>query len=143
MTRHSDFERIRNEFIKYYGAEAGDQEYQAWIKALNLDETKSYGSSQREKFSFIKPMLSKLKEDKENVYYKVLVGFPITSMNDNLYTQSKLTAAADSLVGAFDCNLNHLPGYKLPGVRYVAAKFEDGAVEAVLKVPSLSGAILT
>ena len=135
MARHPDFERIRNEFIKYYGAEAGDQEYQAWLKALNLDETQSYGSSQREKFSFIKPMLAKLKEDKENVYYKVLVGFPLTSMNDHLYTRSKLTAAAETLVDAFDCNLNHLPGYDLPGVRYVAAKFEDGAVEAVLKVP--------
>ncbi len=134
--RHADFERIRNEFIKYYGGiEAGDREYKIWLKALNLDETKSYAFSQREKFSFLKPMLQKLKEDKENVYYKVLVGFPLTSMNDNLYTQSKLSAAADGLVDAFDCNLNHLAGYDLPGVRYVAAKFEDGAVEAVLKVP--------
>ncbi len=134
--RHADFERIRNEFIKYYGGvEAGDREYHIWLKALNLDETKSYAFSQREKFSFIKPMLAKLKEDKENVYYKVLVGFPLTSMNDNLYTQSKLSAAANGLVDAFDCNLNHLPGMELPGVRYIAAKFEDGAVEAVLKVP--------
>ncbi len=134
--RHADFERIRNEFIKYYGGvEAGDREYHAWLKALNLDETKSYAFSQKEKFSFIKPMLAKFKEDKDNVYYKVLVGFPLTSMNDNLYTQSKLSAAANGLVDAFDCNLNHLAGYDLPGVRYVAAKFEDGAVEAVLKVP--------
>jgi hypothetical protein len=134
--RHADFDRIRNEFIKYYGGiEAGDREYQIWLKALNLDETKSYAFSQREKFSFLKPMLQKFKEDKDNVYYKVLVGFPITSMNDNLYTQSKLSAAAEGLIDAFDCNLNHLPGYDLPGVRYAAAKFEDGAVEAVLKVP--------
>jgi hypothetical protein len=134
-TRHSDFERIHAEFIKYYGAKTGDEEYYAWIKALNLDETKSYAFSQREKFSFIKPMLARLKEDKDNVYYKVLVGFPIVSMNDNLYTQSKLSAAAGGLVDAFDCNLNHEKGLVLPGVRYAAAKFEDGAVEAVLKVP--------
>ncbi len=135
IKRHADFERIRSEFIKYYGAEAGVSEYQAWITALNLDETKSYAYSQKEKFSFLKPMLSKFKEDKDNVYYRVLVGFPIKSMNDNLYTHKKLSAAAEGLIDAFDCNLNHLPGYDLPGVRYVAAKFEDGAVEAVLKVP--------
>ena len=135
MARHPDFERIHAEFIKYYGAKTGDEEYYSWIKALNLDETKSYAFSQREKFSFIKPIIDRLKEDKENVYYQVLVGFPLRSMNDNLYTQSKLSAAASGLVDAFDCNFNHLPGYELPGCRYVAAKFEDGAVEAVLKVP--------
>jgi hypothetical protein len=134
--RHPDFERIRSEFIKYYGGvETGDREYQIWLKALNLDETKSYAFSQREKFSFLKPMLQKFKEDTENVYYKVLVGFPLTSMNDNLYTLPKLTKAASGLVDAFDCNLNHEKGLTLPGVRYAAAKFEDGAVEAVLKVP--------
>ncbi len=135
MARHPDFDRIFDEFIKYWGKDEGEQEYQAWIKALNLDETKPYAFSQREKFSFLKPMLARLKEDTENVYYRVLVGFPLTSMNNNLYTRSKLAAAASSLVDAFDCNINHLPGHNLPGVRYIAAKFEDGAVEAVLKVP--------
>ena len=134
--RHSDFERIRNEFIKYYGSvKMGDDEYRAWLKALNLDEDKSYGSSQKEKFSFLKPMIAKLKEDKDNIYYRVLVGFPLTSMNDNLYTQSKLSAAAGGLVDAFDCNLNHIHDLEFTGCRYIAARFEDGAVEAVLKVP--------
>ena len=136
IERHSDFERIRNEFIKYYGSvKMGDDEYRAWLKALNLDEDKSYGSSQKEKFSFLKPMIAKLKEDKDNIYYRVLVGFPLTSMNDNLYTQSKLSAAAGGLVDAFDCNLNHIHDLEFTGCRYIAARFEDGAVEAVLKVP--------
>ncbi len=135
VKRHPDFERIRDEFIKYYGKEDGISEYKAFLKALNLDETKNYAYSQREKFSFLKPMLKKLKEDKDNAYYRVLVGFPLKSMNDNLYTKSKLSAAAGSLVNAFDCNVNHMSGLKLPGVRYIAADFEDGAVEAVLRVP--------
>ena len=133
IERHFDFVRIRNEFIKYYGA-SGEEEYYFWLRALKLNENKPYGVSQ-ERFSFIKDQIQKLKEDIKNVYYRVLVGFPLRSMNGNLYTQDKLSAAADSLVNSFNLNLNHYPSLELPGVQYVAAKFEDGAVEAVLKVP--------
>jgi hypothetical protein len=123
LERHADFERIRAEFIKYYGSvQEGDREHQAWRKALGLDEDKSYGQSQ-ERFSFVKPMLAKLREDQDNVYYRVLVGFPLKSMNDNLYTQGKLSAAAGGLVNAFDLNLNHSKNLQLKGCRYVAAKF--------------------
>lgn len=136
LERHADFDRIRNEFIRYYkSVDVGHSEYMTWLKELNLDENRSYGSSQREKFSFIKPMIAKLREDKNSVYYRVLVGMPLRSMNDNLYSQSDLTKAAEDLINAFDCNLNHVDSLKLPGVRYIAARFEDGAVEAVLKVP--------
>lgn len=131
--RHPDFERIRNEFIKYYG-DVGDAEYHDWLQALNLDETKAYAMSQREKFSFIKPFLTKLREDEQAVYYGVLVGFPLTSMNENPYYKDELEAAAKDLVNAFDCNFCHTT-LKLPGIRYAAAKYEDGAVEAVLRVP--------
>ncbi len=133
IERHYDFVRIRNEFIKYYGA-SGEEEYYFWLHALKLNENKPYGLSQ-ERFSFIKDQIQKLKEDIKNVYYKVLVGFPLTSMNGNLYTQDKLSAAAGTLINSFNLNLNHYPSLELPGVQYVAAKFEDGAVEAVLKVP--------
>jgi hypothetical protein len=78
--RHSDFERVRAEFIKYYGSvQEGDREYQAWLKALGLDEDRSYGSSQ-ERFSFVKPLLAKLRENHDNV-----------SFNKVLYTLHKDT----------------------------------------------------
>lgn len=136
--RHKDFTRIHDEFVKYYckGKPAcglADTEYYTWLNGYNLDETKAYGAA-TESFSFIKDMIKKWKEDAKNVFYKVLVAFPVTSMNGNVYEKGDLIAMAHSLVGA-PINMNHKTALQMPGVGFEVSQFEDGAVEAVLKVP--------
>lgn len=146
--RHKDFEYILGEFQRYYckgqseGCQKAVDEYTAWLKALKLDDSKSYGQS-RESFQWAKDMITKIKEDAKNVYYKVLVGFPTKSMNRNVYKERDLVGAAHSLVGLHP-SVNHKDEYWLspdnPHNRWgvltvVGAAPEDGAVEAILQVP--------
>lgn len=132
--RHPDFQRILDEFVKYYGSkEKGESEYYDWIDELGLDETKPYGYG-LEAFRFAKDKISLWKEDEENKYYKVLIGFPLTSMNGNVYTEDELKAAAKTLIGITP-NLNHWDDVKLTGCKFVDSAYEDGANEAILKVP--------
>src|SRR5271157_330867 len=143
MSRHADFEYILGEFKRYYKNDAkAMQEYQAWLKALKLNDEKSYGQA-RESFQWAKDMIQRFKEDATNVYYKVLVGFPTRSMNRNLYKERDLVAAAHTLVGKHP-SINHKDDFWLSPdnahnrwgvVTVVAAKPEDGAVEAILQVP--------
>jgi len=136
--RHPDFARIHSEFIRYYcqgrgTCETGEREYSVWLRDLQIDETGPYGGA-RESFQFAKDHIQRYKEDKDNVYYRVLVGFPITSMNENTYDEHDLIAAAETLVGV-PVDLNHRLDLVLNGVMYDRASYEDGAVEAILKVP--------
>jgi hypothetical protein len=138
--RSEDFERIHIEFCSYYKDTAkGNSEYYSWIQALSLDESKPYGSA-RESFRWAKSMLHALKEDAENKYYGILVGLPLMSMNGNIYHERDLIAAALSLKGKHP-SLNHKDEFWFNesnryGVLTVEdAKYEDGAVEAVLRVP--------
>lgn len=139
-SRSTDFERIRAEFIKYYGPDRGEAEYYAWVDALDVDEAKTYARC-LESFSWAKQSLRFWREDASNKYYRVLVGFPTESMNGNVYTEEELRGFAKNVVGV-PVDLNHrrygLPEYNqwlVPGAGYVDANYEDGAVEAVLKVP--------
>jgi len=132
--RHPDFQRIFDEFVKYYKSrEKGEAEYYDWIDELGLDETKTYGYG-FESFKFAKDRISLWKEDEENKYYKVLVGFPLKSMNGNVYTEDELKKASKTLIGITP-NLNHWEDVKLTGCKFVDAAYEDGATEAILKVP--------
>lgn len=141
MKRHCDFERIRNEFINYYkGNEAkGSEQYYQWLNALHLDEGLCY-SQTHEKFMWAKDMLKTVGEDAENKYYKVLVAFPLESMNGNVYHESDLREDARSVTKGHP-SLNHKDEYRFSpeskwGPVYVTgAEYEDGAVEALLKVP--------
>lgn len=144
MSRHPDFQRILDEHNKYYcdgkpTCEAGVTAYNTWLNLLEIDENKPYGWG-LEAFRFAKDIFTFAKEDKENKYYKVLVGFPLKSMNGNVYTEKELKAATETLIGIVP-NLNHYPEYSLEDVRvglkveFVGAAYEDGAAEAVLKVP--------
>lgn len=141
--RHRDFERIRNEFITYYKNQSkGDYEYYSWLKALSLDESLPYNQT-RESFQWARDMISFLKEDKDNKYYRVLVAFPVKSMNGNVYKERDLVAAAMSMKGACP-SLNHKdefwfspenPRNRWGNLEVVQGKYEDGAVECILKVP--------
>jgi len=133
MTRHADFERIYGEFINHFGKKQGDMEYNAWIKDIGADETKSYGKC-LESFKWAKELIQKFKEDDDNEYFRVWPAFPIKSMNGNVYTKKELEDAAASLVGKVP-TMNHKGKYILHGAKYVGSKYEDDAVEAILKVP--------
>jgi hypothetical protein len=138
--RHQDFNRIRNEFVSYYkDSVKGEAEYYTWLNALHLDERLCY-SQTHEKFMWAKDMLKSVGEDAENKYYKVLVAFPLESMNGNVYREADLQADAQTVTKGHP-SLNHRDEYRLsPDSRYGAvyitgAQYEDGAVEALLKVP--------
>ena len=140
MNRHNDFIRIRNEFINYYKNEAkGDYEYYQWLNALHLDEGLCY-SQTHESFQWAKDMLKTVGEDAENKYYKVLVAFPLESMNGNIYKEADLQEDARSVTKGHP-SLNHKDEYlfcpesKWGAVYVTGAEYEDGAVEALLKVP--------
>jgi hypothetical protein len=134
--RHTDFQRIYDEFCKYYKRpDIADKEYYTWLNGYGCDESKPYGRS-LESFQWAKDMLRLLKEDADNKYYGCLVGLPLTSMNGNVYRERDLIAAALTLKGKSP-SVNHKDAYwlKNEGVIVEDAKYEDGAVEAVLKVP--------
>jgi hypothetical protein len=145
--RHQDFERIKKEFENYYckgvsPCPKGEYEYYQWLNALRLDENLCYGQT-HESFQWAKNMLSLIKEDADNKYYKVLVAFPIKSMNSNVYKERDLIAAAMTLKGCCP-SINHKDEFWLSKQNPVnkwgtatveGAQYEDGAVEVILKVP--------
>lgn len=141
--RHIDFQRIYDEFQNYYKIRGkGDSEYYAWLKALSLDEQNEYGHAY-ESFRWAKDMLSFLKEDADNKYYSILLGFPIKSMNGNVYKERDLIVAALSLTGKHP-SLNHKDAFwfspdnernEWGTLTVKGAKYEDGAIEAILQVP--------
>ena len=138
--RHRDFQRIHDEFCNYYkNVPKGETEYYSWLQALHLDEEREYGQA-RESFTWVKDMLHSLREDTNNKYYSLLIGFPMRSMNNNIYKERDLIAAALSLKGKHP-SLNHKNDYWFNEHSHYGtltvedAKYEDGAVEAILQVP--------
>jgi len=134
--RHPDFEKIYRQFMKRYcgspneECEKGKQIYYAWLKAHGLDDTKPYRKPQ-EAFRWAKPTIKLAKEDEDAKYYKVEALFPVNSMNNNLYLEDELLRAARTLIGK-PVNMNH--EVPLEGIEILDAEFEDGAVEALLRV---------
>jgi len=129
--RHADFKRIFDGFVQALGAE-GPGEYDQWLKDLRLDETKPY-ESLKEAFRWARDQISRLKEDQNNVYYRVFVGYPWKSMNSNIYTRKDLEATTKSLKGIRP-NLNHNETWTFPNVEFEDAQFEDNGSEAILRV---------
>ncbi len=133
VRRHPDFEKIHKQFSAY---DDGETRYYTWIKALNLDETTSYmnNATNRERFDWTQRHVDfqMWREDRDAKYWKVEAGFPLESMNMNVYTLEECQESARTLAHK-TVNLNHK--HILPTVEIPAAKFEDGVVEAVLRVP--------
>lgn len=97
MPMHPDFQKIYQNFITTYGEDKGKQLYYAWLNKYGLDDTKP-----------IEPQLKKLKKEWlvkiDESYGKPLLikGYAIhagATRNWNLYLESELKKAADSLVG--------------------------------------------
>ncbi|MFW6117352.1 MAG: hypothetical protein ACOC6G_02055, partial [Thermoproteota archaeon] len=111
--------------------EKGKQVYYTWLQKMGLDDTQPYGPQQKESFRWAQQLIRFAKEDEDTRYYRVEALFPVSSMNDNLYTEEELERAARTLRGK-PVNLNHHTS--LEGVEIVDAEYEDGAVESVLAV---------
>ena len=118
--------------------EEGKRVYYAWLNKLGLDDTKPYETLQ-EKFSWTKSYLKFLKEDEKAKYFKVEALFPLSSMNNNVYTKDELLQAARSLVGK-TVDLNHTDE-KLPEVTIYDAQYEDNCVECLLRIEKESKAL--
>jgi hypothetical protein len=134
MPKHPDFEKIYQAFIKRYGQVEGEKNYYAWLSKMGLDDTKSYARPQeslcKDAFTWAQYMLSYLREDETKKYFKVEASFPLSSMNNVVYTEDELKLGARSLIGK-PVNLNH-DGKALGSVSIEGAEYEDGAVECVL-----------
>lgn len=134
--RHPDFQKIYKQFLTHIKDEGeAITRYGKWVLALNLDETKPYGLSRREQFQWIKrhANFELWKQDADAKYWKVEAGFPLESMNENVYNMRELELSARTLKGQIP-NLNHK--YLMKPVEIVGSEFEDGVVECVLRVPN-------
>jgi len=138
MTRHPDFERILQTFMRQYGEKEGKTLYHGWLSKLGLDETKPYANPQ-EKFSWAKDYIQYVKEDEKAKYFKVRCLFPLTSMNNNLYTLHEITTATKTLIGK-PTDLNHTAEV-LPEVETIDSDFEDKTVECIDRVQKGSKAL--
>ena len=142
---HPDFMKIYRAFMKRYCGSASDQcdvgksYYYGWLKKQGLDDTKPYGKQNVEKFSWLKTSKIRfLKQDKTAKYYMVEAIFPLSSMNDNIYTEDELMRGARTLKGK-TVNLNHEFDKELPLVHILRSEYEDEAVECLLKVDNDAG----
>jgi len=138
--RHPHFKKIYQDFQTTYAH--GDKnlepfaawQYYQFVDDYSLDETHAYEKF-FESFQWAKDMLTALREDENNKFYKVTVAFPYDSMNGNPYSEPELEAAAKSIIGV-PMNINHNRRLMLPEtVKYIDANYEEGAVEAILQVP--------
>ncbi|MEM3737541.1 MAG: hypothetical protein QXJ75_05610 [Candidatus Bathyarchaeia archaeon] len=96
MPRHTDFEKIYQNFLAQYGEEKGESLYYAWLKKHSLDDTKP-----------LEPQRPKLEEAFEWAsplswygYHNIIRGValvPRTSLNMNHYVEEELVKAARSL----------------------------------------------
>jgi hypothetical protein len=140
LPRHPDFEKIYRAFMQRYckgdsECDTGKQYYYRWLNKLGLDDTKPYQKPQ-EKFSWTEPYIQFLKEDEDAKYFKVEALFPLSSMNNNLYTQDELSKACRTLIGK-TVNLNH-KGEVFTDINIVDADYEDDCVECLLRVKKQS-----
>jgi hypothetical protein len=146
MPRSADFEKIYQQFQTRYctgdsedtspkggPCKRGDEAYYAWINKLELDDTKPYGSQAKtEAFKWAEPTIRFLRSEEGKKLYECEALFPLTSMNDNVYTEDELIRGTRTLIGVTP-NLNHTEKI-LEGVRVEDAEYEDGAAECIISV---------
>lgn len=142
-SRHPDFQKIYDQFLM---VPEGKQRYDEWIAKLNIDESRPYGNCFRESWYHRHVDFKLWKEDARNTYWKIEVGFPVESMNRNVYSKQELMMASRTLKGGY-VNLNHkfrLPTITIPASEAVThiVTLPDGTqtetviTEAVVKVPN-------
>ncbi len=143
MPRHPDFQKIYDAFMWRYcqdhkECDIGKSYYYGWLKNMDLDDTKPYQRPQ-ERFSWIEPYIKFLKEDEQAKYFKVEALFPLSSMNNNVYTQDELLRGTRTLIGKTP-NWNHTPEMA-PEVQVYDADYEGDCAECLLRVLKASKAL--
>ncbi len=163
MPLHPDFQKILDQFKARYGNKKGTSVFYAWINKRKLDYTKAYSQAQlqrrcqqiREKlcscsqtcdgtgpckafesFQWAKPLIKLFKQDNEAKYYQVEAHFAVTSMNNRIYTLEEILQAVHTLPAEGTVDLNHVADWIMPTVDIMAANFEDGAAECIIRVPN-------
>jgi len=136
MPKHPDFQKIYDAFMWRYcqdhkECDVGKNYYYGWLKNMGLDDTKPYQRPQ-ERFSWIEPYFKYLKEDEHAKYFKVEALFPLTSMNNNIYTEEELLRGTRTLIGKTP-NWNHTP-QMAPEVQVYDAEYEGSCAECLLRV---------
>jgi predicted nucleic acid-binding Zn-ribbon protein len=139
---HPDFQKIYRQFMHRYCSgqtvcDKGKNVYYGWLNKLGLDDTKPYGAQAfqeafGERFSWIAPHFTLIKQDTEAKYYRVEALFPLVSMNQNIYTEDELLRGTRTLRGK-RVNINHT-WVEPEDVSIERAEYEDACAEVLLRV---------
>jgi len=136
-------------FIKQYGEEKGKKYFYSWLNKHNLDPDKPYKNQDQlyesictsgmcESFRWVdKPLMQFWKQDKEATYWKVVALTANVSMNQNDYGDDidEFQNTASSLSWRpLDWNHDHGKMLPFPDNRTELARFEDNAVETVIRI---------
>lgn len=143
-----DFIGILARFLKQYGKKGKDM-FWAWINRHNLNPDKPYQNNDQlyeslctsgmcESFRWInEPLLQVYKQDEEATYWKVVALTANVSMNNNDYgdDMDEFQNTASSLSWRpLDWNHDHSKMLPFPENRTELARFEDNAVETVIRI---------
>lgn len=138
---HYDFGRIFDTFIKQFGEEEGKLKFKYFLSSNKLDPTKKYHPSVQfseslyESFNWVKPLIRYLKQDDYAKYYAITCITANISMNNRPYPAEDLKAAAASMnYRPVNLNHNHAKWVNYPRTRMEWAKFENNALEGILRV---------
>lgn len=141
---HPDFLRMRAIFVRRFGEVAGTMRYLHFVTMNDLHQDRRYHPSVQfhesvglnESFGWATPLITYLRQDKDAKYYAVTTLTANLSMNNNDYTDPEKMAKAAISMNFMPVNLNHNHNtwFRYPHTRLDWAKFEDMAVEGILRV---------
>jgi len=132
MPKHSDFEKIYQQFIEKHGEEKGKKLYYAWLNSYDppLDDTKPMPKHITKKESYVMPL--KVNNFDGRLYLVKALHVGTTGRDDLVdeqglsrlrhYDADELKRAARTLINA-PVNLNHGP--PLPGANVIWSDYND------------------
>jgi len=148
MPIHPDFEKILKNFIKQYGDKKGREYFYAWINKHNLNPDKPYRNADQlyectgelcESFRWVdEPLIQFYKADEDATLWKVVALTANVSQNKNDYTDVEVfkNTAASLSWRPLDWNHDHSLMLPFPEARTELARFEDNAVETIIRIPN-------
>ncbi len=135
---HPDFKRILNTFTRHFGDEDGAGRFGIFLDQNSLDPAKAYNPAVQftESFSWVEPLISFYKQDKQAKYYLVRALTANISMNNNDYSDwQQMQQAAKSLSDRpVNINHDHTRWLPYPRTRVDFTRADDLSVEATLRV---------
>jgi len=141
---HKDFEHILANFKRFYGAN-GLEKFKTWLKLHDLNPSKPYrehdqlgGGELSEAWRWAGSFINRYREDETGVFYRCLALTANLSMNRNDYTDVDEVSRSAASLSWRPLNLNHDKDMMLPFPqnRVDLARYEDGAVECIIRVDS-------